>query len=326
MIWYFPLEYVDNRYTQDMDITIQKELKKQKKKYQVIGKPETQTIQNKHDFLNSTQTSRRKLEQIKIVTELFEQNKIMDGDTFFFADIWHCGIEAIPYMAYFNRKTVSLCGILHAGSFTPSDFVANMKPWAKNYEKAIIQMCNKIFLGSNQPKADLISQGYIEQYGNLFVTGIPIDTKLMHKKAKPKQWKDKKDIVLFTGRLADEKQPFLFDDLATKYPEYQFIKTQDLNLNKTEYYELLSKSKACISFALQENYGIAAIECAAYGVNLLLPNRLSYKDLYPQKFLYNNEQELHTKLKQLMSKDNTEELQQIAKKHDDNAAKIVELL
>lgn len=323
MIWYFPLEYVDSRYTQDMDITLQKELKKQKKKYTVVGKTEVQTINNKQDFLNSTQTSKRKLEQISLVTELFASNKIQDGDTFFFADLWHCGIEAIPYMAYFNKKTISISGILHAGSFTPTDFVANMKPWAKYYEMSIISMCKKVFLGSTQPKKDLIDQQYIKQYGNLYVTGIPIDTQLMYKKVKPIKWNKKENIILFTGRLADEKQPYLFDKLKDIYPNYRFIKTQEQNLNKKQYYQLLAKSKLMISFALQENYGISAIECAAYGVNLLCPNRLSYPELYPKKFLYNNMEELHHKIQKLIKTDNTKELAQIAQNHNSNVSKIV---
>ena len=325
MIWYLPLEYIDRRYTKAMDLIIRQELDKQGVNYTVIGNlDQEQVIPNKKDFLNSTGTNITRFGQLAEVAKLFAEGKIQDGDTFFFSDLWAAGIESIPYMAYFNDKKVRITGILHAGSFTPSDFVANLKDWAKDYEKAIIKMSDKVFLGSNQPLIDLLDQGYIETFGNMYVTGIPISTQMMYDEVPmPTDYSQKENIIVFAARLVDEKQPHLFDRLKDQYPEYTFIKTLDKNLSKKEYYELLSKAKLMISFAKQENYGISAIEAAAYGVNLLVPDDLSYKDFYPRKYRFNSDAELHAKLKVLMEENNMEELVQIAKGHDTNVAKLV---
>lgn len=333
MIWYIPLEYIDRRYTKAMDEVIREELDRQGKPYTVIGNPDQeQVIPNKKDFLNSTGTNITRFGQLAEVAKLFAEGEIQDGDTFFFSDLWASGVEAIPYMAYFNDKKVRITGILHAGSFTPSDFVANMKYWAKDYEKAIIKMSDKVFLGSNQPLIDLIDQGYIEDYGNMVVTGIPISTEKMYELVPPpKKWEDKEDIVVFAGRLVDEKQPFLFDRLASQFPEYKFVKTLDLDLDKRGYYNLLRNAKLFVSFAKQENYGIAAVEAAAYGMNLLVPDALSYKDFYPAKFRYNpdlsvRDRELAVMLPRLMQEDNMEEVMAIADSHNDNVKKIIDEL
>jgi len=328
MIWYVPLEYIERRYTKAMDEIIREELERQGKEYTTLGSSvKEQVISNKKDFLNSTGTNITRFGQLAEIAKLFADDKIKDGDTFFFSDLWAAGIESIPYMAYFNDKKVRVSGILHAGSFTPSDFVANLKYWAKDYEKAIIKISDKVFLGSSQPLIDLIDQGYIEEYGNMYITGIPISTKKMYELAEqPISWQEKENIIVFAGRLVDEKQPFIFNRIAKDYPEYTFVKTLDLDLNKIEYYELLRKSKLFLSFAKQENYGISAIEACAYGMNLLVPNKLSYKDYYPSKFMYSNYKELHYKLPKLMEQDNLQESISIAESHNKNVTKIVEQL
>lgn len=325
MIWYLPLEYIDRRYTKAMDLVIRGELDKQGKEYTVIGNlDQEQVIPNKKDFLNSTGTNITRFGQLAEVAKLFAEGKIKDGDTFFFSDLWAAGIEAIPYMAYFNDKKVRITGIFHAGSFTPSDFVANLKGWAKDYEKAVIKMSDKVFLGSSQPLMDLLDQGYIETYGNMYITGVPISTQMMYDLVPiDMNYSHKKDIIVFAARLVDEKQPHLFDRLRDTYPEYTFIKTLDQDLSKKEYYELLNSAKLMVSFAKQENYGISAVEAAAYGCNLLVPDALSYKDFYPAKYRFGSDIELHAKLKVLMQENNIAELTALADKHNNNVVKLV---
>jgi hypothetical protein len=111
----------------------------------------------------------------------------------------------------------------------------------------------------------------------------------------PDDLRHKEDIVIFNGRLCDEKQPYLFDQLKEDLlqmgsvrvnPQTKFIKTQDLDLSKTEYYDLLAKSKVVVSFALQENFGFGIAEAAYLGCTPVLPNRLVYPELYHGRHLY----------------------------------------
>ena len=50
---------------------------------------------------------------------------------------------------------------------------------------------------------------------------------------------------------------------------------------KAAYYSLLSRSVAAVSFALQETFGYAMLEATALGCVPIVPDRLSYPELFP---------------------------------------------
>ena len=70
-----------------------------------------------------------------------------------------------------------------------------------------------------------------------------------------------------------------------------FVKTQEENLSKGEYYSLLGKSKAIVSYALQENFGFGVAEAVYLGCKPVLPNRLVYPELYPNTKLFDRFEE-----------------------------------
>ena len=59
-----------------------------------------------------------------------------------------------------------------------------------------------------------------------------------------------------------------------------------MNYSKEEYYDLLGRSKAVVSYALQENFGFGVAEAVYLGCTPVLPNRLVYPELYPDVKLY----------------------------------------
>ena len=59
-----------------------------------------------------------------------------------------------------------------------------------------------------------------------------------------------------------------------------------MNYSKEEYYDLLGKSKAVVSYALQENFGFGVAEAVYLGCTPVLPNRLVYPELYPDTKLF----------------------------------------
>ena len=68
---------------------------------------------------------------------------------------------------------------------------------------------------------------------------------------------------------------------------------------------MLARGDIVISTSLQENFGISVIEAIRLGCFPLLPNRLSYPELLPEEYhncsLYDNEEQLHRKLKNLLT-------------------------
>ena len=240
--------------------------------------------------MNAAFTSKFKALQIAEISAMFESGKIKDGDTIFFSDIWFPGIESIAYMKYFTKKDVKITGIIHAGSFTDTDFVRDMERWAKNFEDIIFDISDTIYCASNFIKDDIIKKRMVDP-NKLVVTGLPVDYSGLDQHL----GQDKENIVIFNGRLCDEKQPWLFDELEKHVKEkadgnlnIRFIKTQEENLSKEEYYSLLGKSKAIVSYALQENFGFGVAEAVYLGCQPVLPNRLVYPELYPNFELFDN--------------------------------------
>jgi glycosyltransferase involved in cell wall biosynthesis len=56
-----------------------------------------------------------------------------------------------------------------------------------------------------------------------------------------------------------------------------------------QYIELLSKGDIVISTSLHEFYGISIIEAVRAGCIPILPDRLSYPELFEKKFLYSDD-------------------------------------
>lgn len=311
MLIYVPLEHIDGRYTIHMDQAIEQYLTDQNIKYHKIM-PTTETPElPEGQFLNSAFTSKFKALQMAEIAQMIEDGCITDGDTFFFSDIWFPGIESIAYMKYFNKMpNLKITGVIHAGSFTDTDFVRDMERWAKNFEDIIFDISDTIFCASDFIKNDIIKKRMIDP-SKLIVSGLPIDYKELKKLDKRNIIKE--DIVIFNGRLCDEKQPHLFDELEKQVKakmnlsDVKFIKTQELNLSKQDYYELLSRSKVVVSYALQENFGFGVMEAAYLGCDPILPNRLVYPEIYEDCHLFDTfQQSVDMTINALIKYDDTE--------------------
>jgi hypothetical protein len=283
MLIYLPLEKLDMRYTSHLDRDIRTYLRDYVPYYKyLIIEPPIQNVKiNNGSFLDATFTIQTKSHQINEISKLYANDTINDGDIIFTSDLWFPSLEAIAYLNYFTKKNVKVRGIVHAGSFTDTDFVRDMEVWAKGFEESIFHISDKIFLGSNFIKNDILKKRYVDS-NKLVVTGLPLDFEELDKynTSKKENW------IVFNGRNVDEKQPHLFDELKKKLPQYKYYNTHQYKLSKSDYYELLSKSKIVVSFALQENFGYG-IQEAVYLKNIpIVPNRLVYTEQFNRSFRY----------------------------------------
>ena len=90
----------------------------------------------------------------------------------------------------------------------------------------------------------------------------------------------KRDLILFPHRIAPEKQVEIFRDLKHHLPQYEFVVCQDQYLTKNEYHNLLGEAKIVFSANLQETLGISCYEGALVDAVPLVPDRLSYSEMY----------------------------------------------
>lgn len=96
----------------------------------------------------------------------------------------------------------------------------------------------------------------------------------------------KENIVLFPHRLAPEKQPEIFEDLAGSFPGWQFVACQKTALSKRDYHDLLARTRVVFSCSLQETLGIGCYEGVLAGAVPVVPDRLSYREMYPEESRY----------------------------------------
>jgi hypothetical protein len=62
-----------------------------------------------------------------------------------------------------------------------------------------------------------------------------------------------------------------------------------MNLNKKDYHKLLGECKIVFSANLQETLGIGCYEALCAGAIPMVPNRLSYEEMYYDEFKYDSE-------------------------------------
>jgi len=296
-IVYMPLEHIEQRYTTHLDNDICNYLSVNHINWKylhprTLGEDQYGTIKN-GNFLNANDTIYRQFSQFQQLIQGLMLGDISKDATIFITDIWNFGIMAIPYLNFFSEYDLKVKGVLHAGSFTDTDFVRQMERYYKNFEDIIFDICDTIYVGSEFIKQDIIRKRVIDA-DKLVVTGLPLDENKYSRYNSP----IKHDNIIFNGRNCDEKQPWLFDRLQEKLPNYNFFNTQKMNLKKHQYYTLLNSSKAVVSFALQENFGYGIQEAVQLGCIPIVPNRLVYPEQFNHLYLYDNFDECVKKVDQ----------------------------
>jgi len=301
-IYIVDLESVPSRYTCEwktyLPEMLRAEVKKSGKDIEVINiSGGEQSIEaTPGAFLNFQQTNIYKNNQLNDIAQRFS-TEIKPGDKFVFADAWHTGILQLKYMSELLNIPVEIHALWHAGSYDPHDFLGRLiknKAWTYNTERALYHAIDHNYFATDFHidlfvKTIIGNQSYIMMdilTEKIIRSGWPMDYM-------PSITKDikssKEDIIVFPHRIAPEKQVDIFRDLAKEMPQYQFIVCQDNKLTKLEYHKLYSRSKVMWSANLQETLGISPFEGALHGVYPLLPNRLSYTEMYPDQFLYPSE-------------------------------------
>lgn len=247
-------------------------------------------------FLNFGGTNIFKAEQVKQIGRLFCGGWVRPGDHFLFYDAWHPGIINLKYMSELLQIPVTIHGLWHAGSYDPQDFLGRLigdKPWVRHVEKAFFHAIDHNYFATdfhikmfmhNLLHED--SSNYVND-NKIIRSGWPMEY-MADLLSSYKQF-SKRDLILFPHRIAPEKQVEIFKDLAIQLPQYEFIVCQEQQLSKEEYHKLLGEAKIVFSANLQETLGISCYEGALVNAIPMVPNRLSYTEMYFDTFKYPSE-------------------------------------
>jgi hypothetical protein len=250
-------------------------------------------------FLNFAQTNVYKNNQLTQVAKLFSEGKVLPGDQFIFTDAWNPAIIQLKYMSQLLDIPVVIHALWHAGSYDPQDFLGRLikdKRWTNNFEKSIWHAVDYNWFAT-QFHIDMFFENVFGCFGlqldaaewqrKSLRTGWPME--YMTKTLDHYKGLKKRNLILFPHRLAPEKQPEMFRDLAKSMPQYEWIVCQDEELTKNEYHKLLGEAKIVLSLNLQETLGISCFEGAIVDAHPLVPDRLSYMEMYNERWKYPEE-------------------------------------
>ena len=240
-------------------------------------------------FLNFGGTNVYKSNQLMQIATMFCEGKILDGDYFLYTDAWNPTVIQLRYMAELLGVNITIGGLWHAGSYDPQDFLGRLigdKPWVRNAERSMFDCYDDNYFAT-QFHVDLYKQTFDIDDSKVRIVGWPME----YLKTGLEQYKgmEKRDLILFPHRIAPEKQPEIFRDLAESMPEYEFVICQEQELSKDEYHSLLGEAKIVFSANLQETLGISWYEGAIVGALPMIPDRLSYSEMAVGEFLYPSE-------------------------------------
>lgn len=269
--------------------------------FNVIGEATSMKETSPGAFLNFAATNIWKNDQLNIMARYFSNDVVKSGDKILFTDAWHPGIIQIKYMSELLDIPVEIHAIWHAGSYDPQDFLGRKikdKRWSLNFERSLFHAIDynyyaTIFHRNMFIDAVLDGSSIDELYKYSFKmirSGQPHNMLMYQMQEEYNMWKKKggvkRDLILFPHRIAPEKQPEIFKDLAETMPEFEWVMCQEQNLTKQEYHTLLFESKMVFSANLQETLGIGAMEAILAGSFPFVPDRLSYSEMYTDHFKY----------------------------------------
>jgi len=291
------LEAVETRYTGQWKTHIPDLLRKEGYDVHIIeGPSDIPSATTPGAFLNFGGTNIYKARQVEEMGRLFTAGRVNDGDHFVFTDAWHPGIINLKYMAELLGVKIKIHALWHAGSYDPQDFLGRLigdAPWVRHSEKAFFAAIDHNYFATdfhiemflqNLLDAKGIDKYHWLNHRKIVRTGWPMEympSALEFFKQIPKR-----DLILFPHRIAPEKQVEIFRDLAASIPEYEWIVCQDQQLNKLQYHGLLGTAKMVFSANLQETLGISCYEGALVNAIPLVPDRLSYREMYDDTFKY----------------------------------------
>ena len=275
------LESVETRYTGQWKTHVPNLLRKAGHNVQILSGPtDIPSATTPGAFLNFGGTNIYKARQVEQMGRLFCDGAVHAGDHFIFTDAWHPGIINLKYMSELLGIPVITHGLWHAGSYDPQDFLGRLvgnKPWVRHAEKSFFYAFDHNYFATDfhikmfvtnllndypteNPWLEEDLAGILHGEDPRFVrTGWPME--YMVDTLENYNTNPKRDLILFPHRIAPEKQVEIFRDLATHLPQYEFV-------------------------VCQETLGISCYEGALVDAVPMVPDRLSYSEMYYEGFKY----------------------------------------
>lgn len=304
MLYYIPLEPYQARYTLQLTKWNTDEFDRLGVPYHLVTGNTLDTSQEikTGSVLDAHGRSYYALSQTMELIRLHSVGAINPDDIIFFEDMFHPGIEALPYL--FNQIDTKPRVYVRclAQTVDPDDFVhrSGMFRWMRHYELMVDEFVDGILAASEELVAHLRIAGFTSP---IYVTGLPFGKAEVQSRVPPTPWDSKSNRVVFAARWDTEKQPRFYLEVARRvkelHPEIEFsvlsgsaLRSNDPellvfdralvsvydNLSKDDYYRMLSSSKLLFNCALQDWVSNTISEASALGTKILYPAYRSFPE------------------------------------------------
>ena len=198
-----------------------------------------------YDTKLSTWTLRYKADQLSAILNLFDQNLVRSGATFFFADAAFPGIESLRLVAHAAKIPIKMVGYLHGGSYTTDTLEEDAGRFLKHTEIARIHTLDVVYVASEYHRRVLVRSRLCEEstltVAKVRVVGYPIESN-GYPSFKSKQ-PDRKPIVChITSGTAGERPELAFE-----------VAKRLLDKGPTAYFSWIETSPYCTPRALRND-------------------------------------------------------------------------
>lgn len=313
MLWYFPLESIASRYTDQLcNIWIPDTFRQAGFQWEVVPGTATKTDIETGVVLDATGRGIFSLTQVAEFLKLMDAGQVKNNDILYFQDYWTPGIEAISYAAWMMNIKLRIYSMLHAQSVDEYDFTYPMRGWMRHIELGYDRVHNGIMVASTVHKEQLRSAGWLSP---IHVIGLPISITDVSSKM-PKTRKENQ--VVYCSRLDWEKNPDFMIEVADRFlqihSDWEWIVTTsrkkvssnktDISfkldnlsnrqkrfrvlsgLSKLEYYKVLSQSKIQFNSSFQDYVSWTLLESCIAGCDIAYPDFRSFPECIPDNRRY----------------------------------------
>lgn len=287
-LWIFPIEPLETRYTGQWYRNIPDILRSSiGDTYNIIQVDGIQrsSAPTPGAFLNFIDTNYWKSSQL--ISFMDMESMFTPSDVFLITDAWNPIVLQLKYISELMGYDWTFHGMWHAGSYDPNDFLGREigdADWVRCLERSLYNAYDYNHFATEY-HIDLFTKTLgVQGQDKIARTGWFME--YMKAELAPFRHFSKRDLILFPHRLSTEKQVEIFRDLSKSIPEYDFVVCQEKELSKNQYHTLLGEAKIVFSANLQETLGISCYEGSLLNAIPMVPNRLSYTEMYADEFLY----------------------------------------
>lgn len=322
-LWYFPIESMKSRYTEQlceewMPAAFEQVMKWYEKVMDyrpVPGKDVGEDDIVVGQVLDATGRGIYSLGQCMTFLHYIRGGFVKNGDVVFLQDYWTPGLESIFYALDMYHIDVKFYAMLHAQSVDEYDFTHDMLPWIRLFELGIDQRMAGIFVASTVHKEQLKKAGWRSP---IHVVSLPFGQPIVAGKYEHLLSLKKEKLVIYCSRLDKEKNPYLMLNVAERFldahPDWWWLVTtsgakfksndndviRELRalansnqrfilgegLTKDEYYTRLAMAAIQFNSSWQDYVSWTLIEATQFGCDICYPNFRSFPECVPADRLY----------------------------------------